>query len=450
MSYAAHMKAALVLGLPLAGSHLAQIAIHLTDTVMLGWYDVQALAAVVLGVNLFFILFTFGAGFGWAVMPMVASAAEAGDETRARRITRMGIWTSVGVAALVMPAMWFSGPLLVAIGQEPALAAMAQDYLRIAGWGLFPALVVMVLKSHLAALEHTRVVLWATVLAAVVNAGVDYALIFGRWGLPEMGLRGAALASLVTQLATVAVLVLYTQRVLARQQLFRRLWRPDREALSEVFMMGWQIGLTSVAEVGLFVAATVIMGWIGTVTLATHGIAIEIVAVFFMLHMGLSNAATVRAGRALGRGDEAGLRRGAAAVLGLSLVVSLVSMVVFLTVPEQLIGLFVAPDEPLRGEILATGRVLLAVAALFQLVDAGQVMALGLLRGVHDTRVPMLYAGIAYWGVGITMSYLLGITFGYGGVGVWFGLTIGLSLAAALLMTRFWRRSSRIGLSAAS
>jgi MATE family multidrug resistance protein len=444
MTYTAHMKAALVLGLPLAGSHLAQFAIHLTDTVMLGWYDVQALAAVVLAANLFFILFTLGSGFAWAVMPMVAAASEAGDETRARRITRMGLWISVSVAVLVMPAMWFAAPLMRLLGQEPELAEMVQEYLRIAGWGMFPALMVMVLKSHLAALEHTRVVLWATVLAALVNAGIDYLLIFGRWGLPEMGLKGAALASLATQLASFAALVVYAQRVLPRHRLFRRLWRPDREALGEVTRMGWQIGLTSVAEVGLFTAATLLMGWIGTVALATHGIAIEIAALVFMLHMGLSNAATVRAGRALGRGDEAGLRRGAAAVLLLSLMISISAVVLFLTMPDRLIGLFLGPDEPLRAEIIAAGRKLLAVAALFQLVDAAQVMALGLLRGVHDTKVPMLYATIAYWLVGIPLSYVLGIQLGLGGVGVWLGLVAGLSVAGVLLMARFWLRSSRI------
>ncbi len=210
--------------------------------------------------------------------------------------------------------------------------------------------------------------------------------------------------------------------------------------------MGVQIGLTSLAEAGLFSASTVIMGWIGTLELAAHGIAIQIISVFFMVHVGLSNAATVRAGRALGRRDEAGLRRGAAAVLGLSLLFAFVAVLLFLILPEQMIGLFLDPGESLRDQILVVGRTLLAVAALFQFADAVQVMTLGLLRGVQDTRVPMLIAAVSYWGVGVPMSYVLGILWGWDGEGVWFGLVLGLVLAGALMSWRFWRRSSRIAL----
>ncbi len=440
----AHMRALLVLGLPLIGSHLAQMAVHMIDTLMLGWYDVEALAGVVLGSTFFFILFIVGSGFAWAVMPMVAAASEEGDDPGLRRVTRMGIWISLIVAVACLPLLLFSAPILRLIGQEAELSQIAQDYLRIAGWGLIPALLVMVLKSYLSALEHTRVVLWATLAAAILNAFLNYALIFGNWGAPELGVRGAAIASVVLQSATLVALVVYAMRVLPQHQLFHRFWRPDWQALGLVARMGTQIGLTSLAEAGLFAASTVIMGWIGTLELVAHGIAIQIVSLFFMVHVGLSNAATVRAGRALGRKDEVGLRRGAAVAQALSLGFGIISVVVFLAVPDAMVGLFLDPEEARRADILTIGRALLVVAAIFQMVDAAQVMALGLLRGVQDTKAPMIYAILSYWVIGMPMSYLMGITWQMGGTGVWMGLVIGLALAALLMNVRFWHRSSRI------
>ena len=444
-TYSYHARAALTLGLPLIGSHLAQFAIQIVDTVMLGWYGVEALAAVVLAGTFFFVLLIMGSGCAWAVMPMVASASEAGDDTKVRRVTRMAFWASGIVGIVVMPLLWWSEPLLLAMGQDPDLSAVAQDYLRIAGWGLFPALGIMVLKSYLSALELTRVVLWGTLFAAVLNGFLNYVLIFGNFGAPELGVRGAAIASLTVQLAAFLALAIYAAKALPEHTLFHRMWRPDWEALREVSRMGSQIGLTSLAEAGLFSASTVVMGWIGTLELAAHGIALQIVSAFFMVHIGLSNAATVRAGRALGRKDEAGLRKGALVITSISVLFGVISVVIFLGLPHQMIGLFLDPNEVLRDDILRVGTSLLAVAALFQFADAAQVMALGLLRGVHDTKVPMIIATISYWIIGMPMSYFLGISWGYGGEGVWMGLVIGLAIAGVFMSWRFWTKSSRIG-----
>lgn len=438
-----HLRAVLMLGLPLIGSHLAQFAIHVVDIVMLGWYSVEALAAGVLGTSFFFVVFILGAGFAGAVMPLAASAAAAGDEAEVRRVTRMGLWASLAFALTTVPLMWFSGAILRALGQDAGLAAGAEAYLRIAGFGVGPALVVMVLKSTLAALERTQAVLWLTVAAAGVNAAINWALIFGNWGAPEMGLRGAAIASVLVQGLGAAGLIAYAglQPDLRRYTLFVRLWRPDPSALARVFRMGVPVGLTGVAEGGLFSATALMMGWIGTTELAAHGIAVQIGGLTFMLHLGLSNAATVRAGRAHGLGDGAGLRHGAAVALALSFVIALAIMAAMLLVPEFLIGLFLDPAEPQRAAILAFGTTLLAVAALFQLADAGQVMAVGLLRGVHDTRVPLVIAVAGYWGLGVPSAWALGFVAGFGGPGIWFGLVIGLGAVAAALGWRFWRRA---------
>ncbi|SEP10182.1 multidrug resistance protein, MATE family [Salinihabitans flavidus] len=438
MSYPDHARAIWRLGLPLVGGHLAQFAVGLTDTVMLGWYSVEALAAVVLGSGFFFVLFIFGSGFAIAVMPMVASADAAGDEVGLRRVTRMGLWLSVGFAFLALPLFWFSGALLLGLGQTPALAEVAQGYLRIAWLGLLPALLVMVLKSYLAALERTRVVFWVTVIGAVANGLANYALIFGNWGAPELGVTGAAIASIVVHAVSMAGVVLYAVLVLPEHEIFRRLWRPDWVELGRVFRLGVPIGITNLAEVGLFAASSIMVGWLGAVPLAAHGIALNLASVAFMVHLGLSNAATVRAGNAIGRRDAEHMARGARAIMAMSLLVALATVAVFVAVPEVLVGLFIAPDEPARAAILATGAAFMIVAALFQVVDGAQVMALGLLRGALDTRVPMVIAAISYWGLGVPSSYVLGFVFGLEGVGVWLGMVVGLSFAGVLLMWRFW------------
>jgi MATE family multidrug resistance protein len=437
-----HIRAMLLLGLPLVGSHLAQFALHVIDTIMVGWYSVEALAAAVLGTSTFFVIFILGAGFAGAVMPMVASAAAGGHDAEVRRITRMGLWLSLGFSVLILPGMWWSGAILIALGQDPEIAGLTQQYLRIAGFGMAPTLAVMVLKSYLAALERTQVVLWVTLAAVAVNAAINWALIFGNWGAPELGLRGAAIASVIVQGATMVALVGYAALApgLRRYTLFTRFWRPDPQALRSVFRMGWPIGLTGLAEGGLFTATALMMGWIGTRELAAHGIAVEISGLTFMIHLGLSNAATVRAGRAYGVRDGAGLRRGAVVAMGLSLVVTVGVIAAFLVLPHVLIGAFLAADDPLRPGIIAYGTVLLAVAALFQLADSVQVMVLGLLRGIHDTRRPLLIALVGYWVVGVPFAYVLGFAMGWGGTGIWFGLVLGLSVVAILLARRFLRQ----------
>ncbi|MFT6452846.1 MAG: MATE family multidrug resistance protein [Halocynthiibacter sp.] len=438
-SYRAHTRAVLALGLPLAGSHLAQFSIGVMDTLMLGWYDVEALAAVVLASGVFFTLFILGAGFGFAVMPIVANAHERTDPVEIRRVTRMALWLSAIYALLCIPILMFGEPILVLMGQEPMIAKLAGQYLRIVAFAMLPALGVAVIKSYLGGLERTQFVLWSTVIAAALNGFLNYALIFGNWGAPELGIRGAAIASLIMQSANLVILSLYAVWAEPKHRLFNRIWRADWQAFGRVLRMGFPIGATAVAEVGLFVAAAVLIGWIGTIELAAHGIALQIASATFLVQLGLANAATIRAGRAQGRHDPVGLRRGAYTVSAISFIFVGLSVALFLAVPELLIAGFIDPQDPVRAQVIAVGVSLLAVAALFQIVDAGQVIALGLLRGLQDTGVPMIYAVVSYWVIGLPASYLLGFPAELGAIGVWLGLTIGLAVAWVLMGLRFWR-----------
>ena len=441
-SWGAHVWATLALGLPLVGTQIAQIAIATTDVIMLGWYGTEELASTVLGSQAFFFVYIFGAGFANAILPLAAQAEGRKDPTHVRRSVRMGMWILMLYAVLVMPLLWQLEPVLIALGQKPELAALASDYIRIAQWGMFPALMMMALRTFFAARSRASIVLWSALIGTLTNGVLNYALIFGHFGAPEMGVRGAALASVTS--STVIFLIMAGWALwhpLHRDyRLFQRFWRPEWPAFREVFRLGLPIGLTILAEVGLFLAASVMMGWLGTVPLAAHGIAIQLASISFMIPLGLSNAATVRVGQAYGRGDMAGLSRAAHTVMGLSVVISFAAATLFWLMPETLVSLFLDDANVDAAELLAVAVPLILVAAAFQMVDAIQAIGAGLLRGIKDTRIPMIMAVISYWPIGLSAAYGLGFGLGYGGPGIWAGLAIGLGVAAVLLNLRFANR----------
>lgn len=441
MTWRGHIRASLVLGLPLIGSHIAQMLTHITDVAMLGWYSVDALAAVVLATQAYFIIFIVGSGFAFAVMPLCSTAIGAGDDRQVRRSVRMGSWIVTIYGILLAVPLWNIEPILIALGQQEHLAQIASEYMQIAIFGLFPALWIMVLKSYLSSLERAQVVLFATLIAAGANVVFNYALIFGHFGFPAMGARGAAWASILTIGIDFVFLLFYCWALpaLKKYQLFLNPFRFDREAFVETFKLGWPISLTLLAETGLFSAATIMIGWSGTVALAAHAVVLQITSVGFMVPLGMSNVATIRAGRALGRKDKLGLSRAATVVVLGAFLFALVTMTLYLTIPGFLMRLFLDPSEPNLDAIVEMGVLLLVVSAAFQIVDATQVAALGMLRGIKDTTVPMVLAIFSYWCVGAPMAYLLGFPMGYGAQGVWGGLVIGLSLAAITMLARYYK-----------
>ena len=436
----AHARALLTLGLPLVGANLAQIAVTTTDTIMMGWYGVTELAGLAIAGPFFFTIYILGAGFAFAVLPMVAEAAGQDDTTSARRATRMGLWLTILFCVFGMLPMLWAEPILLAMGQDPAVSREAGKYLWLVAFGLMFHSLWNVLRNFCSGLEHARVVLWVSIGAAVLNVPLNYLFIFGNFGAPELGIEGAAYASVSVSLAATVAFAIYIIVRLPAFELFKNFHRPDWEAFGKVFRLGTPIGVTNLAEVGLFAGSGILIGLLGEVPLAAHGIALQIASITFMVHLGLSGATTVRVGRFYGQKNGAALRDVALVGLGLSLLMSCLTMIAFLTVPEPLIGVFIDPDEPLRAEILAVGVGLLAMAALFQLADGAQVMALGALRGVQDTKVPMIMAAFSYWLIGLPASYVLGIVLGFGAVGVWVGLVLGLLAAGILLSIRFWRR----------
>jgi MATE family multidrug resistance protein len=445
-------RALAALSVPIVLTNVGQVAIQTTDVVMIGWLGTDALAASVLGVNVMFVLLLFAIGVVAATAPMVAQ--DLGHRRHAvrepRRTVRQGFWVALALGVPASLALWHIGPVLRLLGQHPALIAAAEPYVRAAMWGFVPGLWFVVLRNFIASLERPRAAMVIMLIGVSFNAIAAYGLIFGRLGLPALGLRGAGIAAALTNFFLFAGLLGYVlfDRQFRRFHILGRLWRPDWARFREIFRIGLPIGVTLVMEVGLFAGAGFAMGWIGTAELAAHQIALQCASVTFMVPLGLAQAATVRVGLAAGGGDTPGIRRAGIMALAMGGVFMLAMAAVMWTVPGAIVGLFIDAGNPANASVVQAAVVFLAVAALFQLFDGGQVIGAGALRGLKDTRWPMAFAALAYWAVGMSLALGLGFGLGLGGPGIWIGLAVALAVAAALMIGRFLILERRLALTA--
>ncbi|MBB5042451.1 MATE family efflux transporter [Shinella fusca] len=436
-----HFRATFSLGIPLIGAQLAQLGIHTTDVVILGRLGAAHLAAIVLSAQFFFTVFILGSGFANAVMPMVAQAYGRGDAVSVRRAVRMGMWVALAYSALMIPLFYNVEAILLYAGQKPEVAALAGSYLKIAQWGMAPGLLFMTLRGLVSAHGRAGIVLYVTIIILSVNAFFAYALVLGHFGFPALGMEGAAIVSFCVNLLSFLLITAYIQSRpdMRRYELFVRFWKPDWGALREVVHLGLPIGLTMLAEVGLFTGASLLMGNIGTLQLAAHGIALQLASIAFMIPLGLAQAGTVRVGVAHGRGDRLGVVRAALAVLMIAAVIAVSGGILFALVPTTLASIFLDKAGADSAAVLAIAGPFVVIAGIFQLVDGLQAIAAGLLRGLKDTRIPMVLALISYWPIGFFCAWFFAFPAGFGGIGVWFGFLSGLAAAAVLLNWRFYR-----------
>jgi len=441
--------ATLQLAWPLVLTNFAQAAMIVTDVIFIGRLGAQALAASSLAVNIYHSFAFFAFGLVSAVAPMVAreKGNRAHDMRETRRIVRQGLWTAVLISIPAMFLLWHGQGFLAAIGQEPALVEEAGKYLRALLWAMPPFLGFVVLRSFISALERPGWALVMSIAAILLNALGNWLLIFGNWGFPTLGIMGSGIASAFAMLCMFLSLaaVIVIDRRFRRYHVFGRLWKADWSKLKAIWLLGLPIGAIVAFETTIFNAAAFLMGWLGEAELAAHAVAIQVVTLAFMTPLGIAQAATVRVGLAYGAGDALGVTRAgwSAFILGTSFMV--LTATAMITIPTPLIGIFLDIHEPSHLPVLKLATVFLIVAAIFQLVDAAQVLAGGMLRGLHDTRVPMWYAAIGYWGIGLPLSYFLSQYTSLGGIGVWVGLASGLA-AVSVLMVHRWLNRERLGL----
>ncbi len=448
-AWMAEAGATLRLGWPLVLTNLAQTAMTATDVMMMGQLGPDALAAGALGSNLYMAVLIFGIGVMAAVSPMLS--IELGRNRHAvreiRRTVRQGFWAAATLVGPMWLFLWQAEAVLAAMGQDRALSAAAGGYVRALQWSLLPFFFYLVLRGFVAALQRPLAAMLVVLAAVLFNAFANWVLMFGRLGLPALGLPGSGLAtalSSVLMFAGLAALVL-RDRQFRRFRLFGRFWVADWPRYRAFWRLGLPIGATLAFEVVIFNGAAFLMGLIGPTALAAHAIAIQIASLTFMVPMGIGQAATVRVGRAFGAGDRDGIRRAGqvAIVLGVGFM-ALTALVMWLA-PHWLVRPFLDVRRPGAIEVAALAMHFLVFAAIFQIVDGAQVVGSCLLRGLGDTRIPMLYAGLGYWVIGLPLSVALGFGTPLAGSGIWIGLAVALALVAALMLGR-WAARERLGL----
>lgn len=442
------LRATLSLAWPLILSNLTMAVIQATDVVLMGWLGARPLAAAALGLNLNFAFSLICLGLVTASSPMMATAigARLRSAHQVRRTFRQSFWMVATVTLPVWLILWNSEPIIRSLGQEPALARDAEQFLHGYMWSMLPFLLFQAMRNFVAALERPGWVLAISLIGIILNALLGYGLIFGHFGLPTLGIFGGGLASSIvwTLLGALLALIIVTDRQFRRFHLFGRFWRPDWPRYRKLWKLGFPIGLAMGFEGGVFSAAAYLMGLINAESVAAHAVALQIAALSFMVPWGLSQAATVRVGLFLGRGDRAGIARAGWTAWALGVGFMAMMALVIWTFPRDLITLFL-DDTPANARVIALGVSFLGIAAIFQVVDGAQVVGAGMLRGLHDTRVPMIFTFVGYWAIGIGIGAWLAFARGWQGQGIWTGLAIGLAIVAVLMAWR-WSRREQLGL----
>jgi MATE family multidrug resistance protein len=423
---------------PLALAGLGSVILGLTDIIFLGQLGTEKLAGGALGNSFQFPFFLFILGVLAATTPIIAQALGGADDRTVRRCFRQSLWVA---AAFGLPAsllLWYGRPILLAFGQEPEIAAYAEDYLRAAVWGFAPALWYVSLRFFVSAHGQTWMVLVVNLVGVVLNIIGDYAFIFGHFGAPRMEVAGAGLTTaLVNIFFFVAMLVfILCRHSYRRHRLLQNFHRPDWRLFGEIVTLGLPIGFTIIAESGLFTAATLIMGYLGTLPLAAHAIAFQVSSLVFMVPLAIAQAATIRTGLAIGgkRLEAAHCTARMSLLMGWGFVIFLALFLWFLA--EPIAGLFLEEGAADRAAVTALAASLLLWVACYQLGDGTQIIAAGILRGFKDTKLPLVIVLVGCWAIGFLGAAVSALLLDLGPHGVWAGLTAGLWVTGVLMLLR--------------
>jgi MATE family multidrug resistance protein len=417
---------------------MAQTATTFIDAMMMGWLGEETLAAGALGTVLFHFAITVSSGIVSALSPLVAMAYGANKMDQVGSLTRQTLGLAALLGILGWIPLWFGEPLLRALGQAEATSALASTYLQAISWGLLPALAFAVLKNLVTALSRPRPVMLLMLGGTFLNSVGNAVLMFGWLGFPALGLAGIGWSSTFSFWVMALGMGLYV----LWQPPFRQfqLFQPKQGShWGDLLRIGLPVGGLVAVEFGMFAATALLMGTLGTTPLAAHQMAIQTAAVAFAVVRGISYGATVQVGQQRGAANRPGTRAAGWAALAMGSLFMLGVAAVFWFFPEGIVALFLDLGDAAHQPVVEYTCRLLGVAAVFQWVDGVQVIAAGALRGLKDTRIPFLIGVVAYWGVGLPTGYGLGFGVGMGGFGLWWGLAIGLTVAAVILTLRFAR-----------
>lgn len=427
---------------PVILTQLSMMAIMTTDIVMLGHLGVAAIASAALGNIVFFFTWLFGYGPVCAVAPIIAHILGARPRERAdvRAAVRMGLWTVAILAPFQIVFLLMAKHVLLFFGQNPVLAQGAGIFTSALAFGLPFSLAYQVLRNFATALKRPLAAMIVMIITIFYNGVADYALIFGHFGAPKLGILGAGVASASSYVFSFIAMLIVVELTpdLKQYRIFRRFFRPHWRHLREIFHLGAPIGLTMMFEAMLFNASVLVMGRFGIAAVAAHQISLNPPSITFMVPLGIATAATVRVGHAAGAGDSNGVRRAGYSAMLLAILFMSVCAVILFAFSHTIAGLYFDARAPQNAEAIALATVFLRVAAAFQIFDGLQVVAALSLRGLKDARMPMVIAGASYWLAGFPACLIFAFWFGLKGFGVWLGLAFGLLVAAALMCWRFY------------
>ena len=442
----AELKASFSLIWPIVMTNLAQTAMVTINLSLMGWENAETLAAGALGTNLFYIFMVFGTALMTAISPVIA--VELGRNRHAvkeiQSSVRQVFWTAIIIVIPIWCILWNSEGIFLLMRQDPESSRIAGHYTFVLMWSLAPLYGYMILRSFFATLERPGWTLVFGLGAVFLDFLIAWSLMFGKFGMPRLGLTGIGIAIFCADSFMFLGLVIISlcDRQIRRYWIFSGFFRPDWARFRAIWRIGLPIAIAATFETTVFSVAGFAMKKIGTEQMAAHSIAIQISSISFMVPFGIAQAVTVRVGRSWGARDLIGMQRAGWTCIALT-ILFMSSMAAIMTFfPMRLIQIFLDIRLPENAEVIAYAKQFLVFAALFQIADGTQTVSSGMLRGLHDTKVPMMLAGLGYWGITIPLGLFLAFHTSLSGLGIWVGLAVGLSLAAILLLSR-WIRKSR-------
>ena len=433
--------AILKLGGPLIAAQLAQVSISFVDTVMAGNLSADALAAVALGSNVWFFVVVVCMGLLMSVSPSVAQLYGAGRFEEIGPCIRQGLWLAIAAAFVGMVAFRGTEALFRWLQIVPDVVPTALAFVRAISWGLPAMCIFQVLRSFSEGVSMTRPVMYMSVFALAGCAVGDYLLMYGKFGLPRLGAVGSGVASAIVLWLMAGFMAAYVhfKPQYERYGAFSHFEWPQIKPLMALLKIGMPVAVSLFMEVSLFGGVALLMGSLGTTIVGGHQIAINFASITFMVPLALAMAVTVRVGHAIGRGEPHAARFSGFVGVMLAAMFMTCSAVTLFTIPDVIAGIYTHDPNVKKMAVM-----LLSMAGIFQVFDGLQVSGSGALRGLKDTRIPMLITTFAYWGIGMPLGYLLGITWGGGPRGLWIGFICGLATAAILLNRRFHRVTRRL------
>ena len=440
-----HAFASITLAIPLILAQLTFMLIALSDTVMVGWLGTTELAALTLASTSIFLIQMIFFGFPASIVTIVAESEGSEDITVAKKSVRMCIWILSIATIPLMFILWNIKPIMLFLSQDLILIEIMEKYIHIAQWILLPSLWAFTLESFLSAINRAKIVFLSSIIGLITNIALNYLLIFGNLGAPKLGVSGAAIASLCTNFVIFFILIFYCllENKSKKYQIFDDFTIFELKVLKKLIKLGTPISVTMLSEIMVFSMAAIMMGWIGTIELAAHGVAIQIAFMCYTIPLGLSEAGTIRIAYMLGRKDHEGLKNASKVIYFIGTFIGVITGILLFFFSKFWMNIFLDVQNTGTFQVIKYGTVLLSIVAVMQPVECLNVISIALSRGLSDTKIPMLISIISYWFLGIGCAYYLSVHTPLKGVGIWIGLGLGVSLSAFLNLIRYQNRLSR-------